>query len=65
MAIDWGEFRKQVYSIGAPIFGPDGTAVAAIGVSVPSANCNRSQVKRIAKAVTAAAGEISDAIAHT
>lgn len=65
VAIDWGEFRKQVYSIGAPIFGPDGTAIAAVGVSLPSANCNKSQVKRIAKAVTEAAGEISDAIANT
>ena len=65
VAIDWGEFREQVYSIGAPIFGPDGTAVAAIGVSVPSANCSKSEVKRIAKAVTEAAGDVSEAIAHT
>ena len=65
VAIDWGEFRSQVYSIGAPIFGPDRTAVAAIGVSVPAANCSKSEANRIAKAVIEAGRTISDRIAAT
>ncbi|MEM7222147.1 MAG: IclR family transcriptional regulator [Pseudomonadota bacterium] len=64
VAIDWGEYRAQVYSIGAPIFGPGGAAIAAIGVSVPAANCTKSEVKKIAAQVIEAAGSITRKIAH-
>ena len=63
VAIDWGEFREQVYSIGAPILGPTGEAIAAIGVSVPAVNCTRKDVKRICDLVVEAANGISRRIA--
>lgn len=64
VAIDWGEYRKQVYSIGAPIFGPNREAIAAIGVSVPAAHCTKKDVKQICDFVVDAADAISKKIAH-
>ncbi len=36
-ALDWGEYEPEVRCIAAPVFDPDGRAVAAISVSGPAA----------------------------
>lgn len=59
VAIDWGEYREKVYSIGSPILGIDGRAIAAIGVSAPAANCTKNDVKEMAKEVSRSAAIIS------
>ncbi len=64
VAIDWGEYRSQVYSIGAPIFGLDGTAIAAIGISAPAANCTKADVKKMALEVSQSATAISEDMAQ-
>lgn len=62
IAIDKGEYRERVYSIGSAIFGPGGNAIAAVGVSAPKTNLERGAVAKIAEVVHESAQGISDAI---
>lgn len=54
-AIDTGEFRDNVRSYGAAILLPDGSAAAALGVSVPEVNLGEGDEARICALVRQAA----------
>lgn len=63
-AIDQGEFRPQIYSLGAAITLPDGQAVGALGVSVPDVNLASGDVDRIGALVQHAARSVSENLAR-
>jgi DNA-binding IclR family transcriptional regulator len=63
-AVDAGEYRDQVHSFGAAIVLPDGQAVAAIGVSVPTVNLPPDGGTGIGAALRLAAAEVSAALAR-
>lgn len=64
-AIDVGEYRNQTYSIGAAVTLPDGDAIAAIGVSVPSFNLTEGRLERIGADVMLVANAMSNALAES
>lgn len=58
-AIDTGEYRDRILSIGAAIVLPDGGAIAALGVSVPDVNLSPGCENVIGKLVAGAARRVS------
>ena len=58
-AIDTGEFRERIRSFGAPIYLPDGEAIAALGVSVPEFNLEPGDEERICDLVKMAAESVT------
>lgn len=63
-AIDTGEFRPNIYSLGATIVLPDGSVVGALGVSVPNVNLTEGGVEKIGALVQHAAQSVSEALAR-
>ncbi|MEM8915266.1 MAG: IclR family transcriptional regulator [Pseudomonadota bacterium] len=63
-AVDTGEFRPQIYSIGAVIALPDGTAAGAIGVSLPDVNLADGRVEKIGALVQHASQSVSANLAR-
>ena len=59
-AVDTGEFRERIYSIGAAIMLPDGNCAGSLGVSVPDVNLGEGGVDRIGILVLHAAGAVSE-----
>ena len=58
VAINRGEWRADVWGVGAPVFGPAGDVVAAIGVSGPAARVE-TNLERYVAAVREAAQRLS------
>ena len=58
-AVDMGEYRERVCSIGAAILLPDGSAAAALGVSVPDVNLPEDGIDRIGGLVSHAGQSVS------
>jgi DNA-binding IclR family transcriptional regulator len=63
-AVDRGEFRERIYSIGAAILLPDGSLAGAMGVSVPDVNLAEGGADRIGALVTHAARAVSEKLAQ-
>ena len=61
-AVDQGEFRPKIYSYGAVIVLPDGSAAGALGVSVPNVNLEDGDSERIGALVQHAASAVSEAL---
>lgn len=61
-ALNRGEWRESVGGVAAPIFGPSGRAVAAIGISGPVERLSVSGLREFAPHVIAAAEDISRAL---
>ena len=59
-AIDRGEYRPQIYSLGAAITLPDGSAIGALGVSAPNVNLKDGDVERIGAMVQHAARSVTE-----
>ncbi len=57
-----GERQPGVGSVSAPVFGPDDELVAVVSVSGPESRLGRSDARRYAPSVTAAAHEIERAL---
>ncbi len=62
-AIDRGEYRDRIYSIGAAIRLPSGRAIAALGVSAPVVNLSEGQEDEIGDMVREAALKVSEGVA--
>ena len=58
-ALDRAEYRKGIFSFGAPILNPNGEAIAALGVSVPEVNLSAERLNDIAAAVSQEAASAS------
>ena len=63
-AIDRGEFRAGILSLGAAILLPDGSAAGALGVSVPDVNLQPGDLDRFGALVRHAAGTVSARLRH-
>jgi len=59
-ALDRGEFRERIYSLGSAILLPDGSPIGALGVSVPDVNLGEGSVERIGALVQHAARSVSE-----
>jgi DNA-binding IclR family transcriptional regulator len=57
-AVNRGEWREGVWGIAAPVFGPDGSVVAAFGMSGPESRI-RPRLKEYAASVVEHAGRVS------
>ncbi|MEM9205312.1 MAG: IclR family transcriptional regulator [Pseudomonadota bacterium] len=62
-AVDTGEFREGVYSIGSAILLPDGSAAGALGVSVPNVNLPDNGVDKLGGLVAHAAQSVTKKLA--
>ncbi len=62
VAIDTGEYREGVYSIGAPIYDPAGATIAAIAVAIPEIRLADGQVEEISELVKKAAHGVTESI---
>ena len=63
-AIDRGEFRPQIISLGAAITLADGQAVGALGVSAPDVNLKEGDMERLGAMVQHAARSVSENLAR-
>lgn len=63
-AVNRGEWRETVWGVASPILGAEGGALAAIGLSGPSARIKPTQIKRLAADVMAAAQSITTQLAR-
>ena len=63
-AVDCGEYRANIYSIGAAITLPDGEVVGALGISVPDMNLADGDVEKFGSLVKHAASATSNALAR-
>ena len=63
-AIDTGEYRANIYSIGAAIVLPDREVIGALGISVPDVNLEDGDVERFGALVQHAAEATSNALAR-
>lgn len=61
-AVDTGEYRANIYSIGAAITLPDGDVAGALGISVPDVNLAEGDVERFGALVKHAATATSNAL---
>lgn len=59
-ALNRGEYREDVGGVAAPILGPDGALLAAIGISGPRSRLTEERLQTLAPAVMAAARAVSD-----
>lgn len=63
-AIDTGEYRPNIVSIGAAITLSDGEVVGALGISVPDVNLGEGDVEKFGALVKHAAAATSNALSH-
>lgn len=61
-ATNRGEWRASVWGVAAPIHGPDGSAVAAVGVSGPAQRLRGARLKALGAEVVAAARAVEAAL---
>ena len=61
-AIDTGEFRERVYSIGSAILLPDSSAAGALGISIPDVNLADDSIDRIGGLVAHAADTVTSRV---
>jgi len=59
LAFNLGEYREDVHGLAAPIHGPDGTVMAAIGISGPKSRLSAQRLRSLGPTVLKAADEIS------
>lgn len=64
-AVSFEESEPGVASVGAPVFGHDGGAIAAVSVAGPNLRMTREGMPRYARMVCRAAAEVSAAMGHT
>lgn len=62
-AVNRGEWRASVWGLAAPIFGPDGRVLAAIGISGPAARIRARGLRSLSPLVVEAAARASGALA--
>ncbi len=58
------ELEQGLNAVAAPVFGPDGTVVAAVSASGPSFRLTQQRIPAVADVVCAAAAEISVSLGH-
>jgi DNA-binding IclR family transcriptional regulator len=63
-AVNMGEWREGVSGVAAPVFGPDGVAEAAIGVSGPITRFQPKRLKKLVEQVVRAASDVSARLGH-
>lgn len=63
-SLDDEEFNPGVRCLAAPVFGPDGKVVAAIGITASTVRFTAERVPEMAAKVQAAAAELSGLIGH-
>jgi len=63
-AVNRGEWRETVWGVASPIISTEGSVVAAIGISGPSARIKPTVVKRLAAEVMAAADKVSSQLSR-
>jgi DNA-binding IclR family transcriptional regulator len=63
LAYIFGVYREDVQGLAAPIFAPDGAAIAAIGISGPKSRLPRQRLEKMAPLVLQIAEKISSRIA--
>jgi DNA-binding IclR family transcriptional regulator len=63
-AINRGEWREDVWGVGAPIFDQTGNVIAAVGISGPSSRLKLTVLKRYAPLVMNAAKQISKQLGY-
>lgn len=63
-AVNVGEWREGVSGVAAPVFGPDGVAEAAIGVSGPVTRFQPKRLKKLVEQVVRAASDVSVRLGH-
>jgi len=61
-AIDTGEYRANIFSLGCAIMLPDKTTIGALGISVPDVNLGAGDVARFGALVQHAAHSVSKAL---
>ena len=61
-AVNRGELRPELHAVAAPVFGFDGTVVAAIGVAGPSSRLTEPRIAELVELVMAAAAGVSHAM---
>ena len=61
-ATNRGEWRVSVWGVAAPIHGPDGSVVAAVGVSGPAERVRGARLKTLGTEVVTAAHAIETAL---
>jgi IclR family transcriptional regulator, acetate operon repressor len=60
-SVNLGQYRHQIYAIGAPVFDGDGMAVASVCFSMPGSRFDPERVEEWGRAVRKAANDISGA----
>jgi DNA-binding IclR family transcriptional regulator len=63
-ALDEGEYRERIWSLGAAITLPSGEAIAALGISLPDISLPDGGVERFGKLVASAAESVSAKLAR-
>jgi IclR family transcriptional regulator, acetate operon repressor len=53
------EYSEQVRSVGAPIFAPDGSAIASISIAAPAERMTAPTMRKLTRLLCSAAQEIS------
>ena len=64
-SLDDEEYHSGVRCTAAPVFGPDGTVVAAVGITASVVRFTPERVPEMAEKITRAAAELSSLIGHT
>jgi DNA-binding IclR family transcriptional regulator len=64
-SVSFEESEPGVASVGAPVFGHDGTAIAAVSVAGPNLRMTREAMPRFARMVCRAAAEVSTAMGYS
>jgi IclR family transcriptional regulator, acetate operon repressor len=58
-SMNFGQYRRGIYAVGAPIFGNNGTVVASVCISMPEMRFDKKRIDEWASAVKQAAARIS------
>jgi DNA-binding IclR family transcriptional regulator len=64
-SLDDEEFNPGVRCLAAPVFGPEGRVVAAVGITASALRFTRARVPEIAEIVQAGAADLSRLLGHT
>lgn len=64
-AVDHGEYRERVISIGAAIKSPNGEVLGSLGISIPDINLAEGDMEKMCPAVRNAALAVTQAIAQS
>lgn len=59
LAFNFGEYREEVHGLATPIYGPDGSVMAAIGISGPKSRLSAQRLKSLGPTVLKAADKLS------